>query len=742
MTDIAEQSSGLPLNSAPPSKMFEVFTKTSETASSINLVIRGARCGGCLSKIETAILKMPGVQVARLNLSNGKLRVVWTGALTADAIAETVTSLGYEVSPLLEDERDALQIKDERRLLLALGVSGFAAANVMLLSVSIWSGHSEMSEATRQMFHAVSCLIALPVLLYSGWVFFASAWAALKHGHTNMDVPISLALLLAFSVSVYQTVINGTHAYFDAVVMLLFFLLLGRFLEARLKRKTYAAARALAALKSQAVQRFQSDGTLQTIAAQDVEAGDCLLIAPGERSVVNGRIIDGQSDVDESMVTGETLPRTYQEGMPLYAGATNLSAPLRVEALGAAESSLMAKVEDMLNAGEQRRSAYVKLSDKAVKLYVPLVHTTALLTFIGWVAIGAGWTQAIMIAAATLIITCPCALALATPVTQVVASGKLFRRGIYLKSGDALERLADIDHVVFDKTGTLTLGRPQLVRIEVEGRSLEHGSIEVKRIISQAASMARTSHHPLSRAIAELAGDGKIASGVIETAGKGLSLDHKGRLWRLGSPTWITGTREQNIAGPVLIFERQGDPLVSFYFQDTIEESARRAIQTLNSSSISTEILSGDTDGAVKKIADHLEIGTWSALATPQTKVDRLETLRRQSRYALMVGDGLNDAGALSLAHASVTPGGAVDVSQSASDAVYGRDLQSIPVLLKTSRRAKQVMEQNFAFAALYNVIAVPIAITGHVTPLIAAIAMSASSLIVTLNALRLNLEE
>ncbi|MDG1824858.1 MAG: heavy metal translocating P-type ATPase [Henriciella sp.] len=693
--------------------------------NTLTLSISGAKCGGCLSKIENALNALPGMVIARLNLSSGKLEAQWRGELSPETVSTTISNLGYGVSGYSEDAAASKTKSEERSLLIALGVAGFAAANIMLLSVSIWAGHGEMGETTRRTMHLLSGLIALPVLVFSGQHFFKSAFGALRNGHANMDVPISLALILAFSVSVFETLNGGEHAYFDAVVMLLFFLLIGRFLDARLRRQAYAAAHDLAALRGRSVNRINADGQTEAVRADDIKEGDHILLAAGERAVIDVKVLSGMSTIDESLVTGESLPRTINAGQKLYAGTVNIDQPIQGIALGAASDSLLSDISDMLEAGEQKRSAYRKIADKAVSLYVPFVHTTAALTFIAWLYLGANVREATMVAVTTLIITCPCALALAAPVAQVVASGRLFKKGVFLRSGDALERLAEIDHVVFDKTGTLTLGMPVLI-------SEDMAELQI------AAQLARASHHPLSRAIAAAAGPGPVAQSVTEHPGLGLESEIEGIVYRLGSAEWVESSGTPVTTGPALWFCRLGEAPVLFEFEDQVRSDASQTVRALSALGIESEILSGDRAGAVERAARTLSISAWTAGVSPAQKAERLEALTKAGKKPLMIGDGLNDAGALSLAHASLAPGGAIDVSQSASDAVFSGGLESILTILKVSKSAKRTMLQNFGLAAGYNLIAVPIAVCGLVTPLIAAIAMSASSLIVTLNALRI----
>ncbi|WP_415109768.1 copper-translocating P-type ATPase, partial [Hyphomonas sp.] len=666
---------------------------------------------------------LPGVETARLNLSTGGLEVAWRGGLTAIPIVQAISSLGYGVTPQDQGNGITDEQREERSLLIALGVAGFATANIMLLSVSVWAGNGEMGTSTRMMLHGLSGLIAFPAILFAGRVFFRSAWNVLKHGHANMDVPISLAVIIAFCVSVSETLRGGEHAYFDASVMLLFFLLIGRFLDARVRRKAHTSARDLAAMAHRSVTRLGETGEARSVRASEIQPGDRILLAPGEQAVVDMQVETGLSEVDESLVTGESVPRTATQGMNLLAGTVNLSQPLTGRAIAAASDSLLSDIARMLDAGEQRRSTYRKIADRAVSLYVPFVHTSALLAFIGWLLAGMSANEALLIGVSTLIITCPCALALAAPVTQVVASGRLFRAGTFLKSGDALERLAQCDYIIFDKTGTLTFGTPRLA---------DHVSPDV---LGNAAKLARASRHPLSRALVEAAGPGTVASDVREFPGLGLEGVIDGVTCRLGSAEWV-GADVDVASSSSLWFVEGNDTPVRFQFNDHILDDATQTIRALQLAGYGMEILSGDREETVVDVAGQLGISDWTAKASPRDKVERLEALQAAGHRVLMIGDGLNDAGALALANASVTPGGAMDISRSASDAVYSGGLASLPPLIAVAKQARAVMLQNFAFAAAYNLVAVPVAVSGHATPLVAAIAMSASSILVSLNAL------
>lgn len=711
---------------AAPSQDPSLFVTRKGGVSRLDLQITGARCGGCLSKIENAVAALPGVTQARLNLSNGRMHVEWTGDLEARRVAEKVASIGYGATAFDHGEAEATHKRTESRLLTAMAVAGFAAGNVMFLSEPVWLGQ-DMTPDTRQMLHWIAALIAVPASLYAGRTFFESALASIRARRLNMDVPITLAVILALALSLYETATGGLHAYFDASVTLLFFLLIGRFLDARLRRRAYAAAHALAGMQASTVTLLSVKGEARSARAADVKAGDRLMLAAGERLAVDSEVVSGVSEVDLRLVTGEVEPVATSVGQVLHAGAVNLGSPLQVRALATADRSLMADVARMLEAGEQKKSAYRRIADKAAEIYVPWVHAIALVGFLGWLLAGATLQFSAFVAITILIITCPCAMALAAPVVQVVASGRLFRSGVFLASGDALERIAEVDHVVFDKTGTLTLGDPVLLPGVWKPADLE-----------VAAQLARASRHPFSRALVTAAGAGPVAGNVIEQPGLGVDGIVDGVSTRLGSARHVG----VEAGGSAALWLKVGEAEpVAFRFADVIRPDARETVKRLAAMGVTAEILSGDAEARVADAARATGIETWTSGASPRDKAAHVGALERAGRKVLMVGDGLNDAGVLAKAHASIAPGGAVDVARLAADCVFSGDsLAAVERIVRVSRAARGRMRENFAFSALYNVVAVPIALAGWATPLVAAIAMSASSIVVVLNALRLSI--
>ena len=695
----------------------------------LELAVSGARCAGCLRKIETAIAALDGVSLARLNLSTGHLRVEWSGTLTPARIPSTLSALGYPSAPFDPQTVVAQSDREGRALLSCLAVAGFAAGNIMLFSVGLWTAQGDdMGLATRSFLHWASAAIALPTAAYAGRPFFNSALRALKAGHANMDVPITLAVILSLAMSLYETIAGGRYAYFDAAVSLLFLLLIGRYLDHRLRYRAGEAARDLLALQTVTARKIEPDGRVLAINARDIYVGDRLLVAPGDRIPVNATIVEGASEIDLSLLTGESAPVSLTVHASVPGGALNLSARLVVKADARVEDSLAAELARLIDAGAQSRSRYVRFADRAAALYVPIVHSMAALTFAGWMLLGGGaFRVALMNAIAVLIITCPCALGLAVPAVQIVATGRLFRRGVLVKSGDALERLSAADFVVLDKTGTLTCGRAQIV----PGGALDPINLE------QAARLARIGHHPFARAIAQAAGPGAIADYCEEIAGQGIRATLDGCEARLGHRAFVFG---EGPRGAMELWFKKGDqPAIHIAFQDALREDACQVVRQLEDRGLEVVLLSGDAPEATRGVAEALGIAHWRACQSPSDKTDYLRHLAAQGHRVLMIGDGLNDGPSLALAHVSMSPGSAADASQAAADFIFqGERLAPIVEAIDVSRKARARVFENFAFAALYNLCAIPLAVAGLVTPFIAALAMSASSLIVTLNALRL----
>jgi Cu2+-exporting ATPase len=688
-----------------------------------------------MRKVEATLAAVPGVSGARANLSTRRITAIHPGAsLSPTVLVDALSRAGYK-SALLVHEPDATAASTDRDLLKCLGVAGFAAANIMLLSVSVWSASSgDMTPAVQALFHWLSALIALPAVAYAGRPFFRSAIQALRSRRVNMDVPISLGVFLATAMSLYQTTRGSHQVYFDAAVTLLFFLLVGRFLDQRMRVRAAGAAANLLGLRGTAATVVQPDGSTLRLTASALLPGMRVLTAAGERFAVDGKVINGRSDVDESLITGETMPRSIAVGDLVYAGTVNLSGPIVTEATAADENTLLAEIGRLMAVAEQARGRYVRLADRAARYYAPAVHALGLATFAGWMLTGHGWEPALTAAIAVLIITCPCALALAVPAVQVAATSRLFSKGILVKAPDGLERLAEIDTVVFDKTGTLTLGEPELAR------SVHHELPHT--ILARASALAAGSRHPYARAVARAAATEGLSvaadNNVVEVAGFGLEASGSDGVERLGSAEWcgvnsVSGTRS------TVWYRAPDGGTTALYFEDRLRPDAADVVRRMRAAGLHVELLSGDREAVVSSVAREAGIGTWNASTLPAEKIARIEALKAAGRRVLMIGDGLNDAPALAAGHASLSPSNAADIAQTAADAVFqGERLEPILETLAVARAAHRMALQNFAIAIGYNCVFVPLAIAGFVTPLLAAIAMSASSIAVTANAIRL----
>ncbi|MBK5652493.1 MULTISPECIES: heavy metal translocating P-type ATPase [unclassified Bradyrhizobium] len=701
----------------------------------LDLAVEGINCAGCMAKIERNLSTIPDVTSARVNLTDSRLALEWrAGAVDPALFVNRLAELGYKAYPFKRDDAEALEAQRAQSLLRRLGVAAFAAMNVMMLSIPVWSGNvSDMLPEQRDFFHWLSALIVLPAAAYSAQPFFSSALSALRARGVNMDVPISIGIVLALATSVIETVNHAEHAYFDAAIMLIAFLLAGRFLDHNMRRRTRAFAGNLAALKSETATKFISPTEIRTVPAAAIRPGDIVLLRPGERCAVDGNVIEGRSEVDQSLITGETLPALVAPGSAVFAGTLVRSGTLRVRVSAASGGTLLDEITRLLDHALQARSRYLRLAERASRLYAPVVHATAFLTMLGWLAYGASFHDSIVTAIAVLIITCPCALGLAIPAVQTVAAGALFGSGVLLNAGDAIERIAEVDRVIFDKTGTLTLP-------ELDVANIADIPEDVVRL---AGRLALSSRHPVAAAVARKAGAASPLPDIQEEPGQGVYGLHDGVPIRLGRPSFCEA---DDLANAILCHDpeasvvafRHGGASYAFAVRQRLRADAAGVVAELTRIGIAVEIVSGDRESAVKRAAEQLGVREWRAGVSPVDKIARIEELARQGYKVLMVGDGLNDAPALAAAHASMSPVTATHLSQAVADAVFlGERLGPVLAAVKVSRKALRLMRQNLWLAVVYNVLAVPIAIAGLVTPLIAAAAMSGSSMIVMLNALR-----
>ncbi|MEW9921307.1 heavy metal translocating P-type ATPase [Marimonas sp. MJW-29] len=700
---------------------------SAQPGETLMLSLPGIHCAACIASVERGLLSRDDVYQARVNLNRKQVTITHAPMTTPEDLIDHLGSIGFE-APLLDT--DALgQTGDAagRALLIRIAIAGFAMMNVMLMSVAVWSG---AGDATRTLFHWISAAITLPTILYAGQPFFRNAWTALRVGRLNMDVPISLALILACGMSLYETAAGGHEAYFDAALSLTFFLLCGRYLDHRCRSSARSAAQELAALEVPRVTRKTAQGR-ETVALAETRIGDEIIVLPGARMPVDGVVTEGTSNLDRALLTGESLPVAAEVGTEVNAGEVNLTGPLTIRATAVGDDTSLRRMVTMIDAAESARNKYTALADRAAGVYAPVVHLLALGAFIAWFWAAGDARLALNIAIATLIITCPCALGLAVPAVSTAAASRLFREGLLVKNGTAMERIAETNVVVFDKTGTLTEG--QLEVDALDGMPAEHRDV--------ALALAQSSTHPVARALSiGLAANGAKAATldrIEERPGAGLTALWNGKEVCLGSAD-LADALSTHLPGAWL---KIGDsPAHHLTLRASLRKGAAEMAATLRAKGTEMHLISGDTEAATRAVADDLGISHWRAGQSPADKIAYLEGLANDGRKVLMVGDGLNDTGALAAAYASLAPASAADAARAASDVVLlGSSLAPLPDLIATSRSAKRRILENFGIAAGYNALVIPLAVAGFVTPLLAAIAMSTSSITVLLNALRLS---
>lgn len=685
-------------------------------------------CAGCMVKIERKINGLAGVASARVNLSRKELRVSSAPSLRGEAILAAMESLGFAAEEINLDHLPQGDRHHASQMLKRLAVAGFGMMNVMLLSVAIWSG---ADATTRQFLHLVSALVALPVLIYSAQPFFINAWRALRRMHLNMDVPISLAILLAALASLYESMTAGDHAYFDAALALTFFLLVGRYLDLMARQKARSVAAQLARIQSPLAWQKKASKIVE-IAVTALQSGMVVVVRPGERIPIDGTVIKGRSDCDRSFLTGESEPVSVVKGAEVFAGETCLNGYLEIKVTKAAEDSVLSRYIDLVDIAERGRDRYTALADRAAAIYAPLVHILAFVAFAFWLWMVGDVYLAMTIAISVLIITCPCALGLAVPAVMTASSSRLFAHGVLLKNATALERIAAIDTVVFDKTGTLTTG-------QFQGDDFKDWEKQDLAVLRQ---LAMASHHPLAKSIAETLSSITLppveVAAIEETPGSGISGRYAGAVVKLGKPSWLSPQEKEKTDQRRLGFRLGRKAMRWMEFQEKVKPETEAMLRQLDGVGIKRILLTGDHETAAAEMAKRLGFNAHHGGMTPAEKLDIITKLKANGASVLMVGDGLNDTGAMAAADASVAPASALDATRATADVVLlGGHLKALPLLVTMARVSKRRITQNFAAAALYNLIAVPLALAGLATPLLAAIAMSASSITVVLNAVR-----
>jgi Cu2+-exporting ATPase len=725
------------------------FVETHDGINSLLLAIDGLHCAACVWLIESILQKQQNVVLARVNLSKKYLRLSWRGAKEqGDDLVNLIQEIGYKLFPFDEKILAEEEKKYNNELLKCLAVAGFGAGNVMLFSFILWfSDLSKIGQATIDLMHFASAAIALPVIVYAARPFFASAFKAIKAKRMNMDLAISVAIFLACLVSLLESFNSAKHVYFDSAVMLIFFLLIGRYLDFKARKKAFAIATEFTLLASNYARQILPNGEIKIIASKDIKQDMILLAVAGDKIPADGIIIEGEGEIDMSIINGESLPKNVKKDVEVFAGTINLTSPLKIKVIKTQQNSLLAAIIKIAEEVETQKNKYVRLADHLSKTYTPIVHILAFATFCLWYFFLKSTAEnALLNATAVLIITCPCALALAVPIVQTITISGLIKKGILAKSGEALEKIREIDVIVFDKTGTLTLGNPALVGIYGLNKNLSKE--EEKFYLKLAASMAQMSKHPISLALVNAHNEEKFLLETHENQSLGLVTNFENKQVKLGRKDFcqITSSLEnidtntsKNNSTFLQCFLKHGENELLFLFCDKLKEDAKTVITKLQKSHKKIILLSGDNKDAVLQTANELGITEFHHSQTPITKVDLLKSLKQKGHSIMMVGDGLNDAPSLAFCDVSVSFAKAADITRTIADIVIQENkLTPIITLESFANKSIKLIKQNLLLALGYNLIAVPFAIAGSVTPLVAAIAMSSSSILVLLNSLRM----
>ena len=726
------------------------FVQSTEGSSirEASLILEGIVCAACVWLNENHVKKLQGVVDFRINYSTHRASLKWDNQqIKLSEVLQAITDIGYSAHPFDPSRLETLQKKEKSAALRRIALAGIGMMQVMMPAIAIYIGDStDMTESMRNFLRWISLIITTPVVFYSSRVFFTSAWRDLKRGVFGMDVPVSLAVGSAYLASVWATFTNTGEVYFDSVVMFTFFLLLGRFLEMGARHKAGQVADALVRLLPDTAVRLDvsPDGKeIQTvIPANELALNDRVLIRPGETIPADGTVLDGISSVNESLLTGENMPREKKSGEALIGGTVNVESPLIMQVDKLGDSTILSSIIRLLDRAQSEKPQLARFADKSAGWFVLLLLAIAVGVFVYW------WfkdsTQAFWVALSVLVITCPCALSLATPAALTAATGNLTEQGVLTTRGHALETLAKITHIIFDKTGTLTYGKPKLNSIEVLADNFTE-----EQCINLAAGLESASEHPLALAIMAHSKEFVEMAQHIAESGLGIEALFNNRKYRIGTKEFVSQITSkklpknihtgENMLTSTIYLGMQGAWLAIFQLTDELRKESKEAIMLLKKQGIEVSLLSGDTPQAVTSVANKLDIEDASSQLLPDAKLSFVQNLQSQGHIVAMIGDGVNDAPVLAVADVSVAMGNGSQLAQASADMILLSDnLLLLPSAVTLSRRMLTIVKQNFSWAIIYNIIAIPIAAMGWVAPWMAAIGMSLSSILVVLNALRL----
>jgi P-type Cu2+ transporter len=716
---------------------------SSDALKEASLILEGITCAACIWLNERHLKQLPGIVEVSINYTSHRARVTWDESqIKLSDILMEIRKLGYHAHPFSAQQQEAMRLKQRKADFRRLAVAGLSAGQVMMIAVALYAGPSQGLEyATAQMLRWFSLVLSIPAMLYAAWPFYTVAWRGIRSGRLGMDVPISLGLITGFIGSIWATFQGVGEVYYDTLTMLIFFLLATRFLERNAREKSVESAENLLRLVPAVAHRINPDQSVDLVPLIDLKIGDIILAKPGETIAADGVVVEGESSADESLLTGESHPLPKTVDSQLYAGSINFESPLKIRVSAIGQDTVIASISRLLDRAQAEKPRLTELADKIAAYFTyALLFSVVLIAWV-WAHFDAG--RILEIVLTVLVVSCPCALSLAAPAAFAASGSHLVKRGVLLTRGHALEALAKVTHVVFDKTGTLTAGRPVLQRTIALA---EVDSIECLRI---AASLEQHSEHPFARSFIDALRQQALPLYPLQNAnnqpGQGVMGELNGKTYYLGNakihPTLGPQPDISEVPqGATVLWLSDGSRyLAAFIMADTLREHAQDLVQALQKKGLMVSILSGDAESTVADYAAQLGISSWQATASPEDKLRAIEALQQRGEVIVMVGDGINDAPVLAKAQVSIAMGSGTQMARASGDIVLlSEHLLEIDHAIETSRFTRSVVRQNFAWALGYNSLALPFAATGLLSPWMAAIGMSVSSLIVVLNALRL----
>ena len=723
------------------------FVRRNEDGScEASLLLEGVRCAACVWLVEETLKRIDGVQAVDVNYVTRRAQVRWNPDTPLSRVLQRIRAIGYRAHPYQPDRAELLRKAEHRQWLWRLFVAGFGMMQVMMYAIPVYvATDGTMTQDIEQMMRWASMLLTIPVVGYSAQPFFRGAWREWRLRRFGMDFPVALGIAVGFGASVWATLTASGDVYFDTVTMFVAVLLLGRYLELLARVKVSDALSYLGWLTPATGERlldYPRSRETERIAVANFAVGDYALVKPGEAVPADGTVVEGASEVNESMLTGESLPVVKTAGSALVGGSINVTSPMimRIDRVGT--DTMLSSIVRLVERAAAERQPLAELADRYAHRFVTLILVVAAATAVGWSFVDP--ERALWITVSVLVATCPCALSLATPVALTAATGELARRGFVATRGHVVETLARATDVVFDKTGTLTEGEPRVLDVRM------HGALSRERAVAIAAALEAGSEHPIARAIVryaeeELGQAGAVAVEVVNTPGEGVEGTVESERYRLGRFRYAEALaaaqalrRDASMHTEAWLYDRRG-PVACFVLGDALKPQARELIEALRAAGKRVHLLSGDGEGAVREVAQRLGIEYARAEATPEEKGEYVRALQREGRVVAMVGDGVNDAPVLAQADVSIAMASGATLSQAHADAVLlsGKPYDLLRVLALTEK-SRRIIRQNLAWGFGYNLLVIPAAVAGLVSPWLAALGMSASSLLVVANALRL----